>query len=689
MGKKDSKEKSESKLRKISAKLNGKLKIVKLKIGAFVNKYLNNMALQAGIIAVLLELFIESLGHKSFFGGIVFLFTSPLVFLLNALIIFATLSLAWLFRRRIFVYSLVSLAWLIVGIANGIILQFRMTPFTTADLGFLELGISVLPNYFSTTQIVLLCIALGVIALLFIALFIFAPRRKGKVYIKRSIAGILVTGLVLVGSSVAAVQSGVVATYFGNLWDAYADYGVPYCFVNTWLNRGISKPTGYSSQMVHDALTPDELASQTSETAENKEKKDFPNIIFLQLESFIDPDEVKNLEYEGAAVPFFKELKKNYSSGHLTVPAVGGGTANTEFEIMAGMRVRFFGPGEYPYKSILKDQTCETMAYNVKNLGMGAHVMHNHRGAFYGRNKVFPNMGYDTYTSLEYMSYVTKTPRNWSRDDVLRREIMGALESTDARDYIYAISVQGHGEYPRKKAIEDPEVVVTGDNMDEGLKYAYEYYIDQINEMDQFVKNLTEDFKKYDEDVVLVLYGDHLPALDMVDSDMVSGSTYDTEYVMWSNFDMKKQDRDLQAFQLSAYVQERIGMREGTTTVYHQDNWDKPQETYMKNLELLQYDMLYGEKYIYDGKSPFKPTDMTMGYNEIKINEILEVGGQYYISGQGFTSFSKVSLDGDVLDTIYLSPTVLKLEEEVDPTDVDKLKVSQVEKNKEILSTTE
>ena len=691
MGLKIRKQKKDNQITRFFAKVKDRFNRFWTPISDFTQKYFNNMGIQAGIIALFLMLFIESLGHKSIFGGVVFLFISPLVFIVNGMIIFATLSVAWLFRRRIFVYCLVSVVWMVIGIANGVILQFRMTPFTTTDLGFLELGLSILPNYFSSFQIVWLCIAAAFIILIFVAIFFFAPKRKEKVNFKRSIAGILISIIVLTGGAVTAVRGGVMATYFDNLWVAYYDYGVPYCFINTWLNKGISKPAGYSEEMVANILSSKELAKQTSKTADEKKIKEIPNIVFLQLESFIDPDEITSMEYKGKVVPYFKELKKNYSTGHLTVPVVGGGTANTEFEVMTGMSVRSFGPGEYPYKSVLKDQTCESMAYNAKSLGMGAHVMHNHRGAFYNRNTVFANMGYDTFTSLEYMNYVSKTPRNWSRDDVLTDEIIGALDSTNTKDYVYAISVQGHGEYPRKKVIDDPEVTVKSKDkeVNQGLLYAYEYYIQQINEMDQFLKNLTQELENYDEDVVLVIYGDHLPVLDMEDEDMVTGSTYNTEYVIWSNFGLAKKDHNLHAYQLTAYLQERIGICEGTMTVYHRNNWHKDEKVYLSDLELLEYDMLYGKEYIYGGKNPFKPAKMRMGYSEIKINEIIEVGNQYYINGEGFTSFSKVSLDGKVLDTIYLSPTVLKLQEKVDPGNVSKLKVSQVEKNKEILSTTE
>ena len=41
------------------------------------------------------------------------------------------------------------------------------------------------------------------------------------------------------------------------------------------------------------------------------------------------------------------------------------------------------------------------------------------------------------------------------------------------------------------------------------------------------------------------------------------------------------------------------------------------------------------------------------------------------------------------MDTVYLGPTILALKDKVDPEDVSRMKVSQVEKNSEILSTTE
>ncbi len=55
----------------------------------------------------------------------------------------------------------------------------------------------------------------------------------------------------------------------------------------------------------------------------------------------------------------------------MNVPSVGAGTANTEFEAITGMNLDFFGPGEYPYKTVLKKTSCESVAFDLKNLLLG------------------------------------------------------------------------------------------------------------------------------------------------------------------------------------------------------------------------------------------------------------------------------------------------------------------------------
>ena len=654
-------------------------------------KFYKNSFAYAAVWALLLNLLIETLGRfptAGIFGGLTFMVHSPLVFLYNALILYATLVLASLSKRRVFFFTIISIFWLGIGIINGVILTQRMTPFTVKDLSNLNDGLTIVTNYLSNYEIIG-AIAAGLIAVgLLVLLFIKGPQKRDGVKRKRNLVAVLLVIAFTFLSSSFVIRAGIVQTFFGNLAYAYRDYGVVYCFVNTWLNTGISKPDGYSKEEILSIFDKKELGDDNAMLLTQKdEDEEHPNILFLQLESFIDPMTIQSITLSQDPCPNFRRLMQTYSSGELTVPACGAGTANVEFEVLTGLSVKFFGPGEYPYKAVLKEKTGESLAYDLDSLGYTSHAIHNHRAVFYNRNSVFANMGFDTFTSVEYMKNVEKTPKNWAKDDVLTDCITDALDSTDGRDMIYTISVQGHGKYPPEQVLQNPVIEVTAAPSEE-LKWKYEYYVNQIYEMDQFIKALTDTLAKREEPTVLVMYGDHIPALDMTEDDLESGNLYGTQYLIWDNMGLEKDDENLHAYQLAAHVMEMLDMQVGTIFTYQQNH--KNSETYLADLKALGYDMLYGKYYIYGGTNPFKPTNLKMGVNDITIDEIIKIGDKYYIKGRNFTQYSKVTLDGKELKTIYLGENVLGLLEDVDPDNADKMKVSQIEnKSGEILSTTE
>ena len=84
-----------------------------------------------------------------------------------------------------------------------------------------------------------------------------------------------------------------------------------------------------------------------------------------------------------------------------------------------------------------------------------------------------------------------KNPLGWTKDEVLTDEIIKCLDSTEEPDYVYTISVQGHGGYPEESVLDDPEITVTG-AATENQNNQWEYYCNEIHEMDQFVKELTD-----------------------------------------------------------------------------------------------------------------------------------------------------------------------------------------------------
>ena len=641
------------------------------------------------ILGFAINLIIETLARK-YLGGFSFLIHSPIIFLYNSLIIAATLSISCLFKRRSFFMVIISTIWLAIGVANGVILLERMTPFTVKDLSSITDAATILTNYFNRFQLSIIAGVLILLVITIVILWIKLPRKNMTGKFKQSVAMVALVVAVTFGATWGLIKTNVLATFFGNLAYAYQDYGAPYCFVNTWLNTGIHKPAGYSETAMKNILAKANIkdGKEALEVKNTDIGKKSPNIIFLQLESFTDPQLFNKIKLSTDAIPNFRNLMANYSSGYLTVPACGAGTANTEFEVMTGLSVKFFGPGEYPFKSVLRNTPAESIALDLKNRGYSTHAIHNHRALFYNRNEVFKNIGYDTFTSLEYMSDVPKTPKNWAKDKILTNQIMEALNSTESRDYIYTISVQGHGKYPTEQLVKNPKVTVT-DAPSQDLKWKYEYYVNQLYEMDQFVKELTDTLSKLEEPTILVMYGDHIPALDIT-ADSYDKDLYQTPYVIWSNFDMEKQDKDQHAYELTADVCDRVGIHEGTVFKYQQ-NTDHNDKSFLEGLNLLAYDMLYGDRYIYGGnKNAVKATKMKMGVKTVKIDKVVNVGGRYYIKGQNFTEYSKVTLNGEPLSTIYLGPTLLGLQEEVDPDKAKEMKVSQIDKsNKEIISTTE
>ena len=632
---------------------------------------------------------IEMISRRSFIGAWRYMTGSPLVFLYNALLIFTTMSVAFLFRRRVWVRVFVSGFWFVLGLANGIILSNRVTPFTGPDLKLLGDAKKIVTEYISPILFGLMIAALVVGIVFLVRYFFRAPKYQGRRnwFVDAAIVGGSVA--LLAGATSVGIHARILSNYFGNLAMSYQNYGFPYCFSVTVFDTGMSRPNGYSDKLIgyiqkdEDEKLP---ASDTKGAADT-------NLVFLQLESFFDPETVENLKLSEDPIPYFHKLQKKYSSGMLKVPVVGAGTVNTEFEAITGMSLAYFGAGEYPYKTILKQETVESIPFDLKSAGYSTHAIHNNEASFYGRNTVYPNLGFDTFTSEEYMPDITDvTETGWVKDHILTQEILKALNSTDGPDYVYTVSVQGHGDYPTEPVISDPEITVTGAEKKEQNNYSWEYYCKQIHEMDQFIRELTEALESYDEPVVLVMYGDHLPTMGLKQSDVKGWNLYRTPYVIWDNMGLEKKDKNLAAYQIGAEVLKRLGLYDGTLVRYHEA--ERGDRYYQSNLEVMQYDMLYGDRYVYHGESPFAPTDMKMGTEPIRVKRIVKSGTEeeplYYVYGKNFTAASRLEVNGEMVkDTAYISDSLL-LAQGLDLTSSDEIAVAQKsDTSNEILSETD
>lgn len=628
------------------------------KISAFTNKH----ALLMHVPLSLTMCFVmEWLSRHSFLAALSFVTDHTGAYLYNCYFIFVFYTLCFLVSRQTFVRYIVSAVWVMLGITNCIILINRVTPFGFTDINMVgDLLTMQNTNYFSASQAAMALIAIIIYALLMVRLFI-----KGKKQPKRVPFGIRLVLIVLAFASITPVtkglqEVGVLSSYFGNLAQGYSDYGYVYGFTTSMLDRGMSEPKDYSEKTIQSLLNGEE--SQETTIAD----EDKPNVVVVLLESFYDVSEANFIETSEDPIPYFHELEANYSTGHLTVPVVGAGTCNTEFEMMTGMSCQFFGPGEYPQKTILKQTDCESFASDLGEIGYQSHVVHNNGGNFYSRANAFSMMGFDTFTSKEMLDITEYTPLgSWPTDDILIDSTVDAMNLTEDPDFVYTITVEGHGDYPTEKIIEDPAIQVTAHGKDEAKSNQWEYYINMLHNVDEFMRLYTEALDARDEDTLVIFFGDHLPTMGLTEDEIATGDLYQTKYVTWNNFDMDKEDSDETSYQLVSEYLNRLGIHNGTMNSYHQSEKAKgvstDDDSYIDGMELLQYDLLYGNRYAYGGVDLYPSSDLIMGSKDIIINQAYLYNGELHIYGENFTKWSKVFVNGEKVNTSYQSGQCLTI----------------------------
>lgn len=602
-------------------------------------------------LSAVIALVIEMMGRHSPLQGAWFMVSHPTPFVYNALIIFLSLSPALAFRRRLFAGAVPAVVWLGLGVANCVTLLFRVMPLEAIDFAILRTGLAIAHMYLNGFQAVL--IAVGVVLLIvgLVVLWRKAPKKQPRRL--QALVQTAVAAACLVGFGAALTSSGQLPTDFTDPPAAYEKGGFCYSLIMSMIDRGVDEPEDYSAQSVEEIVAA--LAADHGKTVPDV----LPNIVFLQLESFFDPSYIDGYEFAENPVPVFSALKTRCATGLLTVPGVGSGTANAEFEVLTGMNLDHFGAGEYPFQTILLEKACESYIWNLKELGYGAHAIHNHTGTFYERNNAYPSLGFDTFQPVECMLSVPRNTTGWAKDLVLTREIENALNLTEGPDVVHAVSVQPHGKYPDELPEGAPVIGVTGIE-DETIRTHYEFYLGQLREVDNFLSALVNRLSRRGEPTVVVMYGDHLPSIELEEERLTRSTMYQTEYLIWSNYDLPKADRDLETWQLGAHVLQLVGIDSGTLTKLHQRYQCNP--GYQDALEMLEYDMLYGENIVYGGQSPYQPTQMKIGFHPLRVTGVTFENDVLTVTGDGFTESSRIRVGQDVLRTDYISNSMLQAE---------------------------
>ena len=83
------------------------------------------------------------------------------------------------------------------------------------------------------------------------------------------------------------------------------------------------------------------------------------------------------------------------------------------------------------------------------------------------------------------------------------------------------------------------------------------------------------------------------------------------------------------------YVLSRLGMADGILNAFHQFFREAP--GYLSSLRRIQYDTLYGHRYLTGGEAAYVPADMKMGILPIEVHQL-------YSRAESGTSPGKISL---------------------------------------------
>ena len=566
----------------------------------------------------------EAMSRRSIWAAVVFLFTKPFLFLCNMVIIAIFEALALISKKKKFWMWFFTLLWLGLGITNFILGFNRITPFAAKDFILVKTVFTIIPMYLGiggaiAAAVVLLSVIIGLIV------SYFRVKKVRPKYLSASLT-LIVTAVITASTLGCGFIFKIFPDHFPALHLAYHDYGFNLCFSIGVFDSGIRKPEKYDSEI-------EKIVAELLKDHKDDKPEKTPNIIFVQLESFYDLSILKGAEFSEDFMPTFRKLKETCTSGVLTVPSIGAGTANTEFEVLSGMSLYLFGMGEYPYQTILQNSPCESICFILDNYGYSSHAIHNNKAYFYSRDKAFSSLGFDTFTSYEHMQDLEFTVLDWAKDEVLLSCVMDCLNSTEGPDFVQCITVQGHGQYPTSSYEGENDDPIKVNSVPEGGNvHAYKYLANQIKQTDEFIADLISSVQAMDEESIIVFYGDHIPNIGIEDDMLPEGLTrFDTEFVIWDSKGKKDKNFSCTSYQLAAEVLDFADIDGGIMHLLHSKRFEMDDALYNLYLHMLQYDLLYGDCVAYGEKFPYEATDIKMGVRDIVITEVYSFGENVYV----------------------------------------------------------
>lgn len=300
----------------------------------------------------------------------------------------------------------------------------------------------------------------------------------------------------------------------------------------------VTVPENYSKEKIEEIKE-----EYINNNIENESEK--INVIFIMCEAFSDPTKIKDINYSVDPLIDIRELiknDKNSKMGECTIPVLGGGTAVPEFESLTGLSSYYIDKNIFPHTSyITSDMNSLVRDYNKQ--GYKTIGIHTNTGNFYNRKKVYKHLGFNEtiFTeNIEEPEYIG----GCITDKEFENQIISQFEANKGTDkFLFGVTMQNHMPYS-SKPYEKYDINITSNNFNysENDMTQLKNYVQGVYDDNKMYIELVEYLKKYNEPTLLVMFGDHLPALAdykfYYESNYIESEFYKTPYIMWANYEI-------------------------------------------------------------------------------------------------------------------------------------------------------
>lgn len=325
----------------------------------------------------------------------------------------------------------------------------------------------------------------------------------------------------------------------------------------------IMKPEGYSIAAVEKLLS--EVKNNNQIMSDGGDV--LPHVILIMNESFSDLRVLGNLQLSEENLSFFYSPRENTVRGYVNASVLGGGTANSEFEVFTGSSMGFLPAGYYAYQQCMV-RPIPSLVSDMKDLGYTTYSIHPQPSSNWNRDRVYELLGFDNSLWEDSFSGGTVIHAGISDLDTYKKvEELYENRKEGERLFIFDLTMQNHGGYMEN----DIEITVTSVNASSSEA---DLFLSLMRESDKAFEQLITYFEKQDEPVVICMYGDHQPMITqssfyedifsqtegLTDRDKVLNK-YKTPFIIWANYDIEEQqDLDIGMSYLGAVLLDAAGI---------------------------------------------------------------------------------------------------------------------------------